>query len=289
MKVIMTRGLPASGKTWWAKNYQSEHLNTTRVNKDDLRSMMHLGKWSKQNEKLVLAARDAIIGSSLQSGYDVIVDDTNFEKKHIDAVSAISMLHSAEFEIKDFYTPVEDCIERDSKRAASVGREVIMSMWRRYVQEPPKAPEYIEGAKHVILCDIDGTLAKKGDRDIYDGSKAHLDTLILPVFNVISAYQSNSVNQGTGNKVIFMSGRSEDHRHITRCWLESNYLDSNNLFMRKSGDKRSDYIVKKELYEEHIKGKYNVDFVLDDRKQVKRMWVSEGLFVLDVNQTDEEF
>ncbi|MCP4761189.1 MAG: polynucleotide kinase, partial [archaeon] len=60
------------------------------------------------------------------------------------------------------------------------------------------------------------------------------------------------------------------------------------LFMRKTGDKRCDSVIKKEIYDE-IKKSYEIEFVLDDRKRVKRMFVENDVFVLDVNQTDEEF
>ncbi|MGH7203736.1 MAG: AAA family ATPase, partial [Candidatus Levyibacteriota bacterium] len=40
----------------------------------------------------------------------------------------------------------------------------------------------------------------------------------------------------------------------------------------KEKDFRKDAVVKKELYETHISGKYEVLFVLDDRDQVVEMW-----------------
>ena len=42
------------------------------------------------------------------------------------------------------------------------------------------------------------------------------------------------------------------------------------LFMRPEGDMRRDSVVKRELYEQHIKGKYNVLAIFDDRPQVIR-------------------
>ena len=50
MKLIMTKGLPASGKSTWAKQYLDDNPGTKRVNKDDLRAMLDNGKWSKRNE-----------------------------------------------------------------------------------------------------------------------------------------------------------------------------------------------------------------------------------------------
>lgn len=52
--------------------------------------------------------------------------------------------------------------------------------------------------------------------------------------------------------------------------------------MRSDGDDRRDDIVKKELYDNHIKGKYNVKYVFDDRSRVIDMWRKEGLRCLQV-------
>lgn len=57
----------------------------------------------------------------------------------------------------------------------------------------------------------------------------------------------------------------------------------------KIWDTRCDTIVKREIYEEHIKDKYNVLFVIDDRVKVVDMWREQWLFVFDVNQTREIF
>ena len=55
------------------------------------------------------------------------------------------------------------------------------------------------------------------------------------------------------------------------------------LLMRKDGDNRPDQIVKRELYERHVVGLYEVEGVLDDRAKVVRMWRDElGLTCLQV-------
>jgi hypothetical protein len=54
--------------------------------------------------------------------------------------------------------------------------------------------------------------------------------------------------------------------------------------MRAEKDNRKDSIIKRELFDKHIRDKYHVDFVLDDRDQVVRMWRRElGLTCLQVN------
>jgi hypothetical protein len=56
--------------------------------------------------------------------------------------------------------------------------------------------------------------------------------------------------------------------------------------MRKEGDVRKDAIVKGEIYEKNINGKYNVLFVLDDRNQMVEMWRGLGLTCLQVADGD---
>lgn len=136
----------------------------------------------------------------------------------------------------------------------------------------------------IYLVDIDGTIAEgKSHRSPYDESKVFLD-LPLPTIRVIKSLIA------TGEKIIYFSGRTDGCRLETIKWI-TKYVDTDEpeLYMRKSGDTRSDDIVKKEMYETYIKDKFEVFGVFDDRKRVKRMWVSLGLWVFDVNQKDEEF
>jgi adenylate kinase family enzyme len=58
--ILILQGLPGSGKSTHAKILVAKG-GWTRVNKDDLRSMLHNAKWSKGNEKLVLSVRDSVI------------------------------------------------------------------------------------------------------------------------------------------------------------------------------------------------------------------------------------
>jgi hypothetical protein len=86
--------------------------------------------------------------------------------------------------------------------------------------------------------------------------------------------------------VILMSGREDKFRPETERWLNANDVVYSMLLMRKTGDFRKDAIVKRELYETHIKGKYQVFFVLDDRDQVVTMWREQGLVVFQVADGD---
>jgi predicted kinase len=83
--------------------------------------------------------------------------------------------------------------------------------------------------------------------------------------------------------VLIVTGRegTEENLAQTYEWLSANQINYNHLFHRAEGDNRDDAIVKKELYLKHIQGNWEIDFVLDDRPRVVRMWRAElGLTVL---------
>ena len=133
--LTMTMGLPASGKTTWARRVVAESRGRCkRVCKDDLRDMLDAGVWSVDNEEYILRVRDGLVRSFLVDGLDVIVDDTNLHPKHERRLREIAKAQSASFRVMDFrHVPVEECIRRDSQRDRTVGPEVIRSMRDRFL------------------------------------------------------------------------------------------------------------------------------------------------------------
>lgn len=271
----MTKGLPSSGKSTWAKE-EVIHTNgkTKRVNKDDLRAMIDAGNWSKDREKHILEMRDTLVKYYLTAGYSVIVDDTNLAYKHEMVLRGIAREFNADFEIKDFTDiPYSVCIERDMGRANKVGAKVIMAQYNQFLK--PESPKYNFRLRDAIICDIDGTLALIRDRNPYDASNCMNDDVERAVAHIV-----NNV-PGT---VLLVSGRENKYRKQTELWLLENGIRHKKLYMRETADRREDSIVKKEIYEREIKDKYNVLFVLDDRNRVVDMWRSLGLKCLQVEE-----
>ena len=132
--LYMTIGLPASGKTSWAKQKLADNPGAyKRVNKDDLRAMIDGGKWSRDNEKFVLSIRNQLVLSALAAGKHVIVDDTNLATKHEQELRDLAKSAMAGFEIVDFrHVTVDECIARDQKRSNYVGEKVIRSMYKQF-------------------------------------------------------------------------------------------------------------------------------------------------------------
>lgn len=133
--------------------------------------------------------------------------------------------------------------------------------------------------ENIFLCDIDGTVAhNNGHRSFYDESKVFDDTP-LPTVEIIKSLIA------TGDKIIYVSGRTDGCKQETTNWITKHIDDSPPLlYMRKKGDSRPDDIIKLEIYENEIKPHYKIKAVFDDRLSVCKMWYSLGLFVLNCNQ-----
>lgn len=275
-KLIMYKGLPACGKTKAAKALLKVFGsgNAKRINKDDLRAMLDDGQWSKGNEQFVLETRNFLVRKALASGLHAIVDDTNLAPKHEEALRKLAQAEGAEFEVKDMTdVPLETCVKRDLYRANSVGGAVIIDMWERYLKpKDPEPPKWDAKLPNAIICDVDGTVAEMHNRGPFDWSLVQQDTPRHVVLGVLESMYRSSYDI----KVLFVSGRDSVCREGTEWWLNHFWGHGFELFMRPQGDKRKDSIVKREIYDQHIAGKYNVVAIFDDRPQVIRMWQSLG-------------
>lgn len=274
MKLTMMRGLPGSGKTTLAKQWQKEDKNLVRVNKDELRKMLHDSVWSRENEQDVLKVRDSIIAGALMHKKSVVVDDTGFAPKHEKHLQQIADQFKIEFVVHFVDTPIEECIERDKNRPYSVGAIVILDMYERYLKVGPPTPPQNESLPKAIICDIDGTLAHMTDRGPFEWNKVGSDKLDHSVARLVQMFSG-------GYEVLIVSGRDGSCEPATLAWLMDHGVPFKELHMRKAGDMRKDYIVKEEILRD-LQKRYYIEFVLDDRDQVVRMWRRNGLKCLQV-------
>lgn len=133
-KLIICRGIPASGKTFWAKKWVLEDPeHRVRINQDDIRLM--LGKyWVPSREKLVQEIQFDAIVEALSRGFNVVIDNTNLNKKVLDQFDRlIKTYEDYEIEYKDFFdTSLSVCIERDKNRDLQVTEKVIRSFYNNY-------------------------------------------------------------------------------------------------------------------------------------------------------------
>ena len=295
-RLIATRGLPASGKTTFARRLQP---GVVRVNRDDLRRMMHGERlFTQWAEGQVTKVQRAQVEALLAARVSVCVDDTNLRSRTLRDWAELAQQYGAAFEVHDFTdVPLEECLRRDAARpeADRVGEAAIRRLHERYLANRalplplpavrPGGPAAVHEADAeraaIVLVDIDGTVALNVSRSPYDMTRVSED---VPNEAVIAAVRAM---HAAGHGVIFCSGRDASARADTEAWLARHvkvpYLA---LHMRAIGDQRKDAIVKQEIYEREIKDRYRVVGVFDDRMQVVRMWRSLGLTVFQVAEGD---
>lgn len=275
--LVMLKGLPASGKSTWAKQVVAENEKVFRVNKDDLREMTQGKEFLKSNEPNILQIRDEIVRIYLKKGYSIIVDDTNFLPDHENQLRKIANECSALFTIKEFNVPVEECIARDALREKSVGKDAILKLDKQ--RQRYQIDKYIPDTSlpPAVIVDIDGTIAKMKDRSPYDYKRVGEDEPQKDVIDLVNLLHNN------GHQIIVVSGRDSSCREETKQWLGMSGIHGySELFMREEGDRRKDNIVKYEIFNKFIRDKYCVNYVLDDRNQVVEMWRKLGLRTLQV-------
>lgn len=284
----MAKGLPASGKSTWAEEQvlKAPAGQAVRVNRDLIRIMLHADRWKGQKtEGITVSVRDTVILLAMQRRVPLIIsDDTNLAPSVEKDLRDLAAAGGYEFLIKDFTdVPIKTCIERDLKRLRSVGEKVIKRMARDFLSPPLlPIPPYDPELPDAVIFDVDGTLAKMGDRGPFDWAKVGIDTPIVSIVRLADTFRQQ------GYRIIFMSGRDAICRPETLAWLNEHAIRHPDelLFMRPIKDQRQDSIVKEEIYRAEILGKYNVEWVVDDRNQVVEMWRDLGLTCLQVAEGD---
>ena len=159
--------------------------------------------------------------------------------------------------------------------------------------------------KKAVIFDIDGVLAEKSpDRDYCEHDKVHLDKPNTTIFRLAQYYFY--VERFKYTRIIYITDRKELCRDKTieflcenwikvrqsfleRVWLKlcrrflKNLIDKS-LLMRADNDHRKAVVLKKEIYDNHIKGEYDVVACFDDDPEICEMYKNEGLLVFEVKR-----
>jgi len=310
--ITLTCGIPASGKSTWAKaELKKDPEGTVRVNRDDLRNMMSNYHFSEENERMVTSVRNFAIQQAIRRGKHVIIDETNLNRRNFDDICKLVKQLNIDAKVmeKSFYIELEEAIARDAARtgSAQVGEDVVRKFWKKggcaqHKHYKPRfeiitrqteasvaatKPEINSCLPFAIICDLDGTLSLFNSRRS-DGSVdvRHPEAHTRSPYDASRA-DEDSINEPVaavieamhkeGHPILFCSGREDCYREQTERFIKKHLSVPYQLFMRKSGDQRKDSIIKSEIYDEHIAPNYNVYFIMDDRNSVCEFWRSRGL------------
>ena len=138
--------------------------------------------------------------------------------------------------------------------------------------------------KQTVIVDLDGTVSTKGDREWYEYTKVSGDSPIMPIVSLVRMIHAN------GTRIVFCTGREDSCMKQSIDWIKRHIFISDlapvEIYMRPSGDRRPDFVVKKEIYVNKIEPRHNIWFVLDDRNSVVKMWRDIGLTCLQVAEGD---
>lgn len=297
-EIIITIGISGSGKSTWSSNYIKENLNYIRVNRDDIRKQITGSNQLLLNnelESLVTKIQDEQIRVILSEGYNIILDATHLKQKYINQIIK-QFNYFANIRLKIFDCDVnvakERVSERDNKPIESLGyiekqRYNYKNLNLNNLEYPKievKSYEYSNDLPSCIICDLDGTLSLYfSDKSPYNRDFEN-DDINIALRNILLQYNHNHL--------FFFSGRNGKFKDQTiqfldRCGFSDKYYT---LIMRDEKDMRRDSEVKLQMFDENIRGKYNVNCVFDDRLQViEEVWNLLGVFVFNCNQGNKRF
>ena len=285
-KLLILVGAPGSGKSTFARYFIRTEDNWVRVNRDDFR-LMQFGDtlMSPFYEERITKMVEASVITLLKHHTNVIIDATNCSLRTLeDMIQAYT--EYADISFKVFDLSVEELVKRCDKRCEQTGKFIPKSAIEKHVTQLQYTKEKFDfkpipravkeatltyatqdsSLPKAIICDLDGTLSLLNGRDPYDASSADEDGLNAPVASVLAMAKAQ------GYKVILLSGREQLYREPTERFLLKHQIAYDLLLMRTTNDYRKDNVIKKELFQQEIAGKYFIEFLLDDRNQVVEMW-----------------
>lgn len=138
-KLIMTVGIPGSGKSTWAESLrQTDPNNFVIVERDATRTVLfgpsyHKGAPNKKAEDEVTQVNSALVKSGLSDGKTVIISDTNVNSRVASELVRLARENKSDFEFEHFDVSPEECKRRNEARGAAGGRQVPDEIMDRFI------------------------------------------------------------------------------------------------------------------------------------------------------------
>lgn len=292
-KILVLQGVPASGKSTFAKELAENDKSWLIVSRDAIRE----GKgiyWETSHENYVSKVEEFQVRTAVEDGYNVVIDATNLSQETIDKWIDVACDLEVDIDFKLFQISYADALERDKNRKRPVGPAVMTRFFKQYFPDEPltKNPPVLKDERFIVtqdetlpkcvIVDLDGTLALRTNRTYYEYDKVDTDIPNTQLLEILHKLEKEGVI------INFITGRENKSKSEWKTcrWIANQKIGKYNLFMRQKGDHRQDDIIKSEIYEKHIKDQYNVIGVFEDRDRVVKMWRDLGLLCCQVYYGD---
>ena len=287
LKILVLQGVPASGKSTFARSLVLKDKSYVIVSRDAIREARG-DYWIPEHEDYISDIEEFEIRSAIKHNLNPIIDATNLNPKTIAKWKNLAEELNANIEFKMFEIDFATALERDSKRERSVGKKVLERFFRNYFPDQLKVyytddrlkePFYLynDEKEDCIIADLDGTVCLHDGRNPYDLTRVSEDIPNYPLVQFLKELICNK-------HIIFLSGREETNqcRQDTINWLTENICSPDfgykwELLMRDKNNFEPDEVIKERIFHKEIEPKYNVIAVFDDRDKVVKMWRSLGL------------
>lgn len=142
--------------------------------------------------------------------------------------------------------------------------------------------------KQIVIVDIDGTVAKVGERLKYlKMEKPDYDKFYASCFEDEPIQEMVDLVDNLQGiyEIVFCTGRREEVRVVTERWLERNGLFGK-VLMRPNKDHRHDTTVKLLEIKKADIDLNDIAFVLEDRNSMVKTWRELGVRCLQVDYGD---
>lgn len=287
LKILVLQGVPASGKSTFARSLVLKDKSYVIVSRDAIREARG-DYWIPEHEDYISDIEEFEIRSAIKHNLNPIIDATNLNPKTIAKWKNLAEELNVSIEFKMFEIDFATALERDSKRERSVGKKVLERFFRNYFPDQLKVyytddrlkePFYLynDEKEDCIIADLDGTVCLHDGRNPYDLTRVSEDIPNYPLVQFLKELICNK-------HIIFLSGREETNqcRQDTINWLTENICSPDfgykwELLMRDKNNFEPDEVIKERIFHKEIEPKYNVIAVFDDRDKVVKMWRSLGL------------
>lgn len=138
--LVILRGLPASGKSTWARKAAATTPNTVVVSLDGLRRMTagglaaYHGRRTDRMEQLIVRTAHTMVCDALRKGMNVIMDAQNATMERVHALVGLAADCNADVQTMAFPASLDTLLERNRTRAQDdrVPEEYLRAQYERY-------------------------------------------------------------------------------------------------------------------------------------------------------------